>query len=229
MTFGATTELTRYEEAVQWFLERVTVTPDELDKIGERARAQAFTVAGFEELKSVNAFYDATLHSLEKGESLGKFKKRIRESLGPDAFTPRLKSAYVTNMQSAYNAGRHDQMTQPSVVNYLTHWSHDSVFDSHTTDICKERDNLVVPASSPYWLTNHPPLHHHCRSGVRAYTERQAREKGITANPSPPTPPADGFGAIPSLKRPWEPDTSSSDPELQRLYARKQEQLTLPN
>lgn len=71
--------------------------------------------------------------------------------------------------------------------------AHHTVVDEKTTQICLNRDGLILPATDPYWLFNIPPLHEFCRSIVSIvlgdYDHSTWR---------PTIPPKPGFGAAPS-------------------------------
>jgi SPP1 gp7 family putative phage head morphogenesis protein len=78
-------------------------------------------------------------------------------------------------------------------VERVTGLAHRSVIDDRTTDICRERDGLMLPVDDPYWLTNCPSLHYRCRSVLQPLTG------DFTPSDWRPTvPPMVGFGAAPA-------------------------------
>jgi hypothetical protein len=75
----------------------------------------------------------------------------------------------------------------------VTGLAHRSVLDEVTTDICRERNGLMLPLDDPYWTSNVPALHYRCRSVlvpiVGDFTPSDWR---------PTVPPMAGFGAAPA-------------------------------
>jgi SPP1 gp7 family putative phage head morphogenesis protein len=71
--------------------------------------------------------------------------------------------------------------------------AHRSVIDDRTTDICRERDGLMLPVDDPYWLTNCPSLHYRCRSVLQPLTG-----EFTPSDWRPTVPPMAGFGAAPA-------------------------------
>jgi hypothetical protein len=95
----------------------------------------------------------------------------------------------------AYNTGLYAAYAHPAIKNILRGFKHVSVIDNRTTDICFIRRDFVRVASDPYWLTNWPPLHFHCRSvPVPLFGVEFRGESGEY----PQIPPDTGFGLAPT-------------------------------
>jgi len=201
MALGAPSSLSRFDEALRWFLERVVLTDDELDALSAGARTQAFWFADGTQMRMVQDVFDQIVKGLDTGETFAAFKKRVSASLasawgGANPF--RVETIWINAIQRAYNGGRYRQLTKPAVKRFRPFWMYDAIMDSRTSTICKERDSTVLPADDPWWDSNYPPLHHRCRSAVRALTKRQANRKGINSGTGDITEPAqDGFGLSP--------------------------------
>lgn len=69
-----------------------------------------------------------------------------------------------TMVVGAFGDGLWMGWQRPEAQDVITGFRHVSVLDEVTTDICRSRDGLQLPASDPYWLTGQPPLHFSCRS-----------------------------------------------------------------
>jgi hypothetical protein len=77
-----------------------------------------------------------------------------------------------------------------------------SVLDNVTTDICRPRNNVVLPRNHRFWLSNWPKLHHGCRTVVLPELFP------FTVTPEDEIPwlplPAPGFGRAPfALAATW--------------------------
>jgi hypothetical protein len=188
------------EEAIAWFRARVPVTKPEWRKLEDRARRRAFTVAGVAQLDLISEVWEAIDRAVANGETLDDFRRAVGPKLASawgGANPYRVETIYRTNVQMAYQAGRFKQLTEPAVLKGRPFWIFDSVLDANTTkEICLPRNGTVLPAEHEWWLTNYPPLHFRCRSGVRSLTRKQAEERGITETPSDAKPAA-GFGLAP--------------------------------
>lgn len=227
MSWRVTADPDRFEEALDWFRGRLPITDELMELLGDALERRAFRVAGVAQLDIVQAVYDILLEVLRNGEGLDDFKRRAKEKLNGWAKDgARLELVYRTNVQSVYNAGRWRQMQDPAIVRFRPFYLFDAVLDSRTSEACSDRNGTVLPRSDPWWSENHPPIHHRCRSALRALTRKQAEARGIT----PPEDlvdlprPGDGFGAIPT-EDDWRPDDSKYSPELWAVFTDKQSEL----
>jgi hypothetical protein len=100
--------------------------------------------------------------------------------------TDAVLAGYNGGIFAGYNAG--------PVAERLTALEHRSVVDRRTSDICRDRHRLVLPASDPYWLTNWVSLHRRCRSVIVPHFRPIAYSDW-----RPTVPPEPGFGAAPAL------------------------------
>jgi SPP1 gp7 family putative phage head morphogenesis protein len=213
-------EAVRFKEAVAWFRSRVPMTDAEYKALTKAAQLRAFTVAGVAQLDLVSDVWEALEKAVSAGTTLQDFKKTVGERLatawgGKDPH--RLEIIFRTNVQSAYSAGRYEQMTHPDVLTDRPVWMFDAVFDSRTSPICKECDNVRLPAGHPWWKTHIPPLHFGCRSAVTTMSAEEADESGGLSQP-PNTNADQGFGAPATSGKDWQPDKKDYPPELWNAY-----------
>ncbi len=188
----------RFEEAVRWFEGKVPLLPGEFKRLSAEAKRRAFTMAGIAELDRLAWLHQTLVDALEAGQTLDEWRKRVMERF-QTAHPGHLETAFRTNVQSAYSAGRWAQLNHPAVKKTRPYWMYDAILDARTTVICRERDGTVLPADDPWWRSNTPPLHFNCRSGIRALTEADAKRRGITEAPTA-EPPEEGFGLPPDAE-----------------------------
>ncbi len=210
----------RFAEAVDWFRERVPIADDEWASLQRSARERAFLISGVTQLEVVTEVWEALERALESGTSFQDFKKVVRERLasawGGDN-PNRIETIFRTNVQSAYSAGRYEQMTHPDVLGDRPVWMYDAIYDSRTSAICKECDNVRLPADDPWWSTHIPPLHFNCRSVITTLTEQETRDAGGFSRA--PTVQADeSFGSAPGSGNEWTPDEKDYPPDLWNLF-----------
>lgn len=225
MTWPATADVERFDEAVDWFRSRFPVTEELLDELGDYAGPRAWTVAGVAQLDVVFMVYAALLDAIATGTPLDEFRRRVREQLR-DAWGQddphRIETIFRTNVQTAYNRGRWQQLQDDTIRRLRPYLMFDAVLDSRTSDICKPLDGTVLPNDDAFWLTHLPPLHHRCRSSLRSLRRAEAERRGIS-EAAPDVPAADGFGAVEAV---FEPRLERYPDELRDEYSRKQRALT---
>lgn len=220
----------KFEEASTWFRARTPVTRPEWDVMSKAARRQAFTVAGTQQLKVVQTVFDEISKSIDKGTPLSEFKKALKLKLGAE-FTKQnsttLTTAFINANQTAYNTGRYYQLNDPAVTDALPYQMFDAVLDDHTTEICQHCNATIRRHDDPWWLTHWPPLHHRCRSTVRAITASMAQRMGGITKELPRPAIHDDWGLAPPLRvgEVWTPDPAKYDGAAFGQYQRKQARM----
>lgn len=214
MAWDVTSDLLRFDEALEWFLSRMVISTEELAALEAQAASSAFWVANVAEARVVQDTFDSLARALERGETFSQWQKVIGDelhnawSLRGGAEANRMQVIYRNATQGAYNRGRHKQMSEPLIKELRPQWMFDGIGDSRQSAICRECDGTIRPHDDPWWDSHTPQLHHACRSGIRCLTDEQAREKlgsGATnedgtkrfSNVAPDVDAADGFGDAP--------------------------------
>jgi len=179
-----------FEEAAEYFKERVPVTASQFYKIAEKYRGLAFTVSGYTKAQILKRFYDEIKDAIENGNSLGEFRANMNEFLeteGYEGITPfQADNIFRTNTQTAYNVGHYEQLTQPGVLEARPYWQYDAVNDSHTRPSHLAMDGRVFPADSPIWDTWFPPNGFRCRCTVKSLSKRQVEQRGLKVEAETP-------------------------------------------
>lgn len=202
----------KFAEAIRAFRARVPMTKDEWDDLDEAEREYSFTVAGAAQADLVTDVYEAVGRAIEDGTDFDDFKDAIGDSLEESwggEEPGRLDMIFRNGVQGAYNAGRYEAATAPTVKAERPYWRFDAILDKDTTeDICRPiaEAHVILSADHPWWQGHYPPLHHNCRSIVTTLTEEEANDEGVTSSP-PLVHVMAGFGEAPSTGgRDWEPD-----------------------
>ena len=226
MTWRATANPERFDEAMEWFEERVPIERDRLDKLTAEQRAQAFTIAGVNQLSVVQDVLDSLKRAVAEGKPVQDFTKEMKAKLNGSwgkATSHKLHVIFVTNVQTSYNAGRYTQMTDEDVLATRPFWVYDAVLDHRTSAICNSLSGLTLPADDPGWSGRYPPNHHLCRSGIRSVSRRAGEKRGVTKEiPQPDI--SVGFGKVPGGE-PWKPSKSDYTPKAWSTYQKKQKDL----
>lgn len=209
------------QEAVAWFRDRLLMTDDEFHALEGATHDTAFTIAGVNQLDLVEEVWRAVDDAVARGETLDDFQERVSDRLASawGSEQPwRVETIFRTQAQSAYAAGRYQQMTDPAVQRARPFWRYSSITDQRTTILCNAADDTVLPADHPWWQGHYPPCHFNCRAHAVTLSEEEAQEIGITSDPTS-EPAMDGFGAAPVVvAQDYEPIPGEYPPELFAEY-----------
>lgn len=223
-----------FEEAVNYFREKVPMTDSEYYKLSETARSKAFTVAKVTRLDILQDVFDEIKKALETGTTLKEFQKSIKARMqdkGWQGLAPyRLDTIFRTNIQTAYMAGRYRQMRSPAVVEARPYWLYVTVNDGGTRPSHKVMDGLCRRYDDPIWETWYPPNGFRCRCKVIPLSAEAAKRRGVAIGQNDvPQAVNPETGEIHSLspdrgfeynaaRGDWQPDLSRYDPEVRNLY-----------
>lgn len=212
-----------FQEAVDYFKQRIPVDADTFYAIVEEYRGLAFTVSGYTSAQILNRFYEEILTALEDGVTLSEFRSNMNvflESEGYEGMDPlQADNIFRTNVQTAYNVGHYQQMTDPGVLEQRPYWQYDAVNDSHTRPSHLAMDGKVYPADHPIWDTWFPPNGFKCRCTVRSLSKRQVERQGLTVETRMPAGlyPDPSFDTNPAKVR-FQPDLKGFPEPLRKAY-----------
>lgn len=189
------------EAAVAYLRQKgVTVSWDWQDMLDD-AHATAFTIAKTAGMDVANDIYTAVVKAAETGQTLEQFSRDLtpvlqakgwwgrQERPNPDTAefqnvqlgSPhRLKTIYLTNMQSAYMAGRYAEMM--AATDTHPYWEYVAINDKRTRESHRLMHGRVYEATDPVWHTMYPPLDFRCRCRVRPLSRSRGADRVL---PSP--------------------------------------------
>ena len=227
-----------FEEAVSYFSERIPITAAQFRRLADEYRNLAFTVSGYTSARILNQFYEAILEAIEEGKTMQQFRSEMNEFLelrGYEGLTLfQADNIFRTNIQTAYNAGHHAQMTQPEVLAHRPYWQYDAVNDSRTRPSHLAMDGKVFPADSPIWDIWYPPNGFRCRCTVRSLSQRDVERMGLTVEddvlPIEQLPDGRFVGMMPDpqfstnpAKTRFEPDMEGYPESIVQAYKSREE------
>ena len=221
-----------FEEAVDYFKGRIPVTADVFYRIAEQYRGLAFTVSGYTKAQILKRFYDEILAALEDGNTFSEFKKNMNDFLkaeGYEGLDPlQADLIFRTNIQTAYNVGHYEQMTDPGVMKLRPFWQYDAVNDTHTRPSHLAMDGKVFPADHPVWNTWFPPNGFRCRCTVRTLSKRQVEARELKVEDRfPAIAPDPHFGTNPA-KVQFSPDMKGYPDALVKAYQNREKENPSP-
>lgn len=194
-----------FEEAKDYFGEKLTLTKEEYKTLNEKYKHLAFTVAGYSEIGIINQFYNEILKAIDEGTTYEDFKSKMNTFLKDKGYDIlgdfQLDNIFRTNIQTAYNAGHYEHMTHKEVMKQRPYWRYEAVDDEDTRPEHRAMDGLVFRADDPIWDTWYPPNGYRCRCTVTSLSERQVQSKGLEIQKEElPFKPDKGFHMNPAKK-----------------------------
>jgi hypothetical protein len=81
MSISTTADTDRFDEAVDWFNDRIPTTQAGLEALDDAARRRAFTIAGAFEAETVQLIFTELAKSIEAGTPYEDFAKQVAEKL----------------------------------------------------------------------------------------------------------------------------------------------------
>jgi len=178
-----------FEEAKQFWADKVKLSPGEFGKLSAEAKVRAFAVSGIAKGDELNTVYNAINKALTDGTPFSDFQRDCATIFEKRGWTGqrawRVDNIFRTNIQTAYNVGRYQQMMEET--DFLPYWMYDAVNDSRTRPTHLAMDGKVFPANSPFWEKWYPPNGFRCRCSVQPLTRGQVERRGLQVETEDPT------------------------------------------
>lgn len=176
-----------FQEAIDDFLARGIVTPEQFRQMDAAARTRAFTAAGFATDTLREQAYEAVLAALRDGTTLREFAAQLRSgeaSLGVTPADPAyVETVFRTNVATAYGAGRIQQMQAPAVLQARPFVEYRAIIDPRTTNVCRYLNGLIFDRrTDPGWDRFAPPNHYNCRSTIAVLSTRNVDQSRVTSS-----------------------------------------------
>jgi|GEM_PF-190175 len=182
------------EEAIKYFSGKIPLRADEFYALLDQARQAAFTVSGITRKRVLEVLQEELSRSLSEGLTLDTFRKNAADQLvGFSDF--RIETIFRTNLQTAYNAGRWEQLKSPEVAEAFPAYKYVTAGDSAVRDEHAAMDGKVFAADDPVWDTWWPPNGFNCRCQVVPVHRSQSYQ---VSQWRPTARPEEGFQSSPS-------------------------------
>ena len=189
------------ENAISYLKQkRVDVSWDWQDMLDD-AHVAAFTVAKTAGMDVANDIHKAVIKAAQTGQTFEDFERELRpilerkgwwgkkEVINPDTgeaqmvtlgTSHRLKTIYLTALQSAYMAARYAEMVAAKDTH--PYWQYVAINDKRTRETHRLLHGRVYAADDPVWDSLYPPLDYRCRCRVRPLSRERGEKQAL---PSP--------------------------------------------
>ncbi len=169
------------KEALEYWEDKIRLSPGEFYALSEEARLRAFAVSGIAKGDELETVYNALRTALEKGITFKKFQEMAKDVFERRGWTGkrawRVKTIFRTNIQTAYSMGRYKRYQEAS--EERPYWMYDAINDSRTRPTHAALDGKVFPAGHKFWDTWWPPNGFNCRCSVISLTKQQVEKRGL--------------------------------------------------
>jgi SPP1 gp7 family putative phage head morphogenesis protein len=193
------------KEAVDYLKGKGYAISFDYDELMHSAHHTSFTVAKVMQLDLLADIHQSLLQAQAKGTPFEQWKKDLIPTLKAKQWWGekeiydertgeyktiridgnRLKTIFVTNINTAYEVGRCRQMEKlPPSFAYLRYWA---IKDAKSRPKHAALHGLILPKSDPWWDINRPKNGWRCRCTVQALTKAMIDAKGYKiADKAPP-------------------------------------------
>jgi SPP1 gp7 family putative phage head morphogenesis protein len=175
-----------FDEAIDYFRQKTSVSPERFRLLSAEARKKAFTIAGSANRQVRDSIKDLLDRALSEGLTLKDFQEDAADVLDAAGLAPQKpwdwETVYRTNMQTSYQAGRWQQMTDPDVVAVRPYLRYVSALLPTTRASHREKHGLIYPADDPFWNIWYPPNGFNCYCTVQSVSESLLKRRGWTVS-----------------------------------------------
>lgn len=179
-----------FAEALAYLRGKINLPTQRWDDLLGAAHDRAFVVAGAMQADLLTDLHAAVTKAREQGTTLAEFQQDFEKIVAERGWTGwtgenskggrawRTRIIYETNLQTSYQAGRHQQMT--AIANRRPYWRYrhnDSVVHPRPQHLAW--NGKVLRHDDPWWSTHYPPNGFGCRCFVETLSERDVQRLGI--------------------------------------------------
>lgn len=180
-----------FQEAINYFRDKVNVKGEAWDSLWQGQHATAFTVAGAMKDDLLCDLRQAVDKAISQGVSLADFRKQFKTIVAKNGWVDftgsdtkaginwRTKVIYDTNVRQAYNAGRWQQLQQFDI------WVYHHGDSRNPRPVHLSWNGLALKKDDPWWRIHFPQNGWGCKCYVTGYSAVRAKVKGITVGSAP--------------------------------------------
>ncbi|MBF0402306.1 MAG: minor capsid protein [Magnetococcales bacterium] len=190
------------EQAMRFLAEKGHRVTWNWDEMTGPEHAKAFTVAKVTRLDLLADIHQAVSKALAEGQTERMFAKDLIPILQKKGWwglktvtnpegeeqqvqlgsLHRLETIFRTNLQTAYMAGRYQQMKRG--VKNAPYWQYLAVMDSRTRSTHAALHGRVFRHDDPVWNHIYPPNGFRCRCRIRSLSEFRVKQSGVKVESS---------------------------------------------
>lgn len=189
------------EVTIKALLNKIPLTSAEFDTLESRYKNQAFVISRLTTARTIRRVQENLAVHLKGGGGFGEWRDGLDELFASLGMEPQnshyIENVYRTNVASAYNRGRWDQVQ--AHLNLIAILEYHAVLDARTRPHHRAMNGTKAPPDAQIWIEWYPPNGYKCRCKVVAITKYAAQRYGLRADiVYPDVKPDPGFEYNPS-------------------------------
>jgi hypothetical protein len=173
-----------FQEAIDFFREKINIPTKKWNDLWQGEHARGFMVAGASKTELLADFRSAVDKAIAEGTTLEDFRKDFDTIVEKHGWSYngsrnwRSEVIYSTNIGTAYDAGRYKQMTDPDVLAYRPNWQYKHGGSLTPRLLHLSWDNLILPWNDPWWKDHYPRKGWGCKCRVFPMSDRDMKKAG---------------------------------------------------
>ena len=167
-----------FDQAISFFIQKLSMPTEHWDDLWKMMHTKGFTIAGAMKTELLEDMRSAVDKGIVQGQALADFRKDFDSIVDKHGWVYkggrnwRTKVIYDTNLRTAYQAGRYQQMTDPDVVALRPYWQYVHGGSVHPREEHLAWDGLILPHDDSFWDTHYPPNGWGCKCRVVTLSKR---------------------------------------------------------
>ena len=180
-----------FEEAIKFFRSKVKIPTERWNDLLQNDHDFGFMIAGATKAELLADFQSAIDAAIAEGTTLETFRKDFDQIVAKHGWSYkggrgwRSEVIYSTNVRTAYQAGRFQQMTDPDVLAYRPNWLYQHGDSIRPRPLHQSWSGTVLPASDPWWDSHFTPNGWGCKCRIVALSDRDLKRKELSVGKAP--------------------------------------------
>jgi phage gp29-like protein len=180
-----------FDEAIAFFRQKLNIPAQSWTDLWKSDHDHGFTVAGVMRDDMLADFRAAIDQAITDGTTQAAFLKDFDTIVAKYGWSYngsrgwRSRIIYETNIRTAYQAGRYQQMTDPDVLAYRPNWMYQHGDSIRPRPMHLGWNGITLPANDPWWDSHFTPNGWGCKCRVVALSDRDLARKGVTVGKAP--------------------------------------------
>jgi SPP1 gp7 family putative phage head morphogenesis protein len=158
--------------AIQRIEKLIGMSRNAFDGLAQRYKMQAFTIAGVSDVRLIEQIKQALVDVLTHGGTEKDFEAAVNaltDKAGVARLTrTQIDTVFQTNVQTAYQNGRFEQLMDPAILAALPYWMYRTAGDDRVRPAHAALDGFAARATDVVWHRLYPPCGYNCRCTVTA-------------------------------------------------------------
>jgi SPP1 gp7 family putative phage head morphogenesis protein len=175
------------------------------EQLDDYAKRQAFTIAGVEHDRIMQAIKEAVAEAIQENSTIAEIEIAAMQAFHRYGITDQIsyhaETVFRTNICTALNDAQWEALESPDNRDAVAFLQYETRFDLRVRDNHAKMHGVIRPPDDPIWKVWWPPNGYNCRCSIRAISKAEADRRGLQPTPNlPGAQPDEGFAAGPGKR-----------------------------